>query len=149
MLEFLRKLLRPARKDSHRRTRVRLNLEAFESRDLLNAGPLCTAFRAPSMNDRSQAASANAGSSDSSHGCHDNSQSQSLIASLTGASGTSGSATFKSDTTSGDNSLQVQVSGLAASSTFTVTSGTTTLGTITTDANGTGKLSVSDLSRAL
>jgi hypothetical protein len=149
MLEFIRKLFRPANKESYRRRPIRLTLEAFESRDLLSASPLCAGFHAPSMSDHSKSASVHAGSSDSSHGCHDNSQSQTLTASLTGATGTSGSATFKSDTSSGDNSLVVQVSGLAASSTFTVMSGTTTLGTITTDASGSGKLSVSDLSPAL
>jgi hypothetical protein len=149
MLEFIRKLFRPANKATHRRRPIRLTLEAFESRDLLNASPLYAGFHMPSMSDHSQSASVHAGSSDSSRGCHDNNQSQTLTASLTGATGTSGTATLKSDTSSGDNSLVVQVSGLAASSTFTVTSGTTTLGTITTDANGSGKLSVTNLSPTL
>ena len=149
MWELIRKLFRSANNKSYRRRPIRLTLESFESRDLLSASPLCAGFQTPSMSDRSQSTSVHAGSSDSSHGCHDNSQSQTLTASLTGATGTSGSATVKSDTSSGDNSLVVQVSGLAANSTFTVTSGTTTLGTITTDANGSGKLSVSNLSPAL
>ena len=149
MLEFIRKLFRPANKESYRRRPIRLTLETFEPRDLLSASPLCAGFQVPSMSDHSQSASVHADSSDSARGCHDNSQSQTLTASLTGDTGTSGSVTFTSNTSSGDNSLVVQVSGLAASSTFTVTSGTTTLGTITTDVNGSGKLSVTNLSPAL
>ena len=49
----------------------------------------------------------------------------------------------------GRRSSYVQVSGLTASSSYTVESGSTTLGTISTDANGHGQLSVSDLSPAL
>jgi hypothetical protein len=149
MLEFFRKLFRPTPKKAIRRRPVRLVLEAYEPRELMSASPLCAGMPVPSMSDHSQSISTPAGSSDSSHQCQDNSQNQTLTATLAGATGTSGSAAFKSNTTSGDNSLQVLVSGLVASSTFTVMSGTTTLGTITTDSSGSGTLSVSDLSPAL
>jgi hypothetical protein len=77
------------------------------------------------------------------------SQTQVLAASLTGATGTSGTALFFTNSKTGDNGLSVRVSGLAANSTFTVTSGTTTLGTFNTDANGRGFLTVSNVSPAL
>jgi hypothetical protein len=75
-------------------------------------------------------------------GCH---HGQALTASLTGTTG-SGAACFSS----GDSSLKVRVSGLTANATYTVevangTAAPTAVGQITTDANGSGKLSVSNL----
>jgi hypothetical protein len=72
-----------------------------------------------------------------------------LTAALTGASGTSGSVTFTTNTAAGTNSLRVRVTGLAANTTYTVLSGTTSLGTITTDANGAGSLSATNISATL
>jgi hypothetical protein len=72
-----------------------------------------------------------------------------LTAILTGATGTSGSVTFTSDTNTETNSLSVQVSGLAANTEFTVLSGSNTLGTITTSASGSGSLSASNISSTL
>jgi hypothetical protein len=72
-----------------------------------------------------------------------------LAANLTGASGTSGTATFSTNALIGQNSFHLHASGLTANTTYTVSSGSTTLGTFTTDANGQGKLSVSNVSPAL
>jgi hypothetical protein len=78
-------------------------------------------------------------------GCH---HGQDLSASLTGTTG-SGSARFST----GQNSLKVSVSGLTAGATYTVQAGdgttNTTVGQITTDANGSGKLSVSNLTATI
>jgi hypothetical protein len=68
-----------------------------------------------------------------------------LAASLTGATGTSGSAHYHPDTTAGTNRLSLHVSGLAASQTFTVQIDGTTVGTLTTDANGAGRTSFLNL----
>jgi hypothetical protein len=68
------------------------------------------------------------------------------VATLTGASGTSGSAEFTAGTTSGQNSLGVRVSGLTASTTYTVQVDGTTVGQVTTNANGKGHVSLSNLS---
>ena len=82
-----------------------------------------------------------------SDGCHGGHR---LTASLTGSMG-SGSATFHPD----ENSLKVAVSGLTAGATYTVqvgdstTTTSTTVGTITTDANSSGKLSVSNLAATI
>src|SRR5262249_40531731 len=59
---------------------------------------------------------------------------------LTGASGTSGSAHFVVSATAGENSLKIKVSGLAANTTYTVEIGGTSVGSITTDGNGAGKV---------
>jgi hypothetical protein len=72
-----------------------------------------------------------------------------LSATLTGATGTSGSVTFTTNASAGTNSLSVQVAGLSANTTYTVLAGTTTLGTLTTDANGAGTLSASNVSAAV
>jgi hypothetical protein len=68
-----------------------------------------------------------------------------LSATLTGATGMSGSAHYHADTTTGTNRLSLHVSGLAASQTFTVQIDGTTVGTLTTDANGAGRASFSNL----
>jgi hypothetical protein len=79
-------------------------------------------------------------------GCH---AGQRLSASLIGTTG-SGFATYSS----AENSLRVSVSGLATGATYTlqVSNGTatpTTVGQITTDTNGNGKLSASNLSATI
>jgi hypothetical protein len=68
-----------------------------------------------------------------------------LHADLTGATGTSGHARYHADATAGTNSLTLKVSGLAASVTFTVKIGGTTVGQITTDANGKGRVTFTNL----
>jgi hypothetical protein len=79
-------------------------------------------------------------------GCHAH---QELTASLTGTTG-SGSATFHPE----QNSLRVTVSGLTAGATYSVqlsngTSTPTTVGQITTDSSGNGKLTVSNLAASI
>jgi len=65
----------------------------------------------------------------------------SLQAALTNAGGATGKAEFSS----GDGDLEVQVQGAAASSTLNVLINGNQVGTITTDANGNGKLDLSGL----
>jgi hypothetical protein len=152
MKSFWRLLFR-GKKVSNRRLSVRLTLEPFESRDLPNAAPLFAAMHQLSLGTPAHMGASNAGSSDTSYQGHyqgqDQTQTQTLAAHLTGATGTSGIATFRSNATSGDNSLNIQVSGLTAHATYTVMSGTTKVGTITTNANGRGFLSVSKVSPTL
>jgi hypothetical protein len=136
-------------------------LETFESRDLPNASPFFAAMPQLPLGDPEQFGRMSPGFERPfglggpfgfgglfGQGLGQG-QTQVLAAALTGATGTSGTALFFSNSTTGDNSLSVRVSGLAASSTFTVTSGTTTLGTFNTDANGRGFLTVSNVSPAL
>jgi hypothetical protein len=75
--------------------------------------------------------------------------SSTLAASLTGTGGASGTVAVSSNPFSGQESLSVHVSGLTADTTYTVSSGSTTLGTFTTNADGQGRLNVRDLSTAL
>jgi hypothetical protein len=153
MLEFLRKLFAGTRRAGDRRGSVRPMLETFEARDLPSAGGLFATshhLAAPSQAHFGAAvAGASANQSQTPDACGADRQTQTLTATLSGASGTSGSATFTSNTATGDNSLHVQVSGLNPNATYSVMSGTTALGTITTDANGAGKLSANNLSPAL
>jgi hypothetical protein len=74
---------------------------------------------------------------------------QDLTASLTGATGTSGTADFKTSSTAGQNSFTLTVSGLTASTTYTVEVGTTTIGTFTTDSTGAGSLTLSNLTTTI
>lgn len=149
MMDFLRRLFSRPKKTSSRGEPVRLRLEQFEARDLPNGSPLFAGLQQFAFGNPARFGPSIAGLSDPLCQGQGTGQTQTLVASLTGASGTSGTATFRSNSTTGDNSLTVQVSGLAADSTFTVTSGTTTLGTINTDANGRGYFSVSNVSPAL
>src|SRR5579885_2566386 len=137
MLDFLTQRFFGSKKTNPRGQSVKLTLEQFESRFLPNAGPLFAGFGGPAL----------VGSADPAGQSH--SETQTLTATLTGAAGTSGSATFTSNSAAGTNNLLVQVSGLTANTTYSVTSGTTTLGSITTNASGSGQLSVSNVSPAL
>jgi hypothetical protein len=156
-----RKLFVGAKTGGNRGRPVRLMLEAFESRDLPNASPFFAGIHQLLPGNPGQFGAATPGF-EGPFGFGERfglgglfgqglgqGQTQVLAASLTGATGTSGTALFFSNSTTGDNSLSVRVSGLAANSTFTVTSGTTTLGTLNTDANGRGFLTVSNVSPAL
>jgi ribosomal protein L13 len=62
-----------------------------------------------------------------------------LTATLSGTTG-SGRVTYFSNSKTGTNTLAVKVSGLTADTTYTVMSGTGVLGTITTNARGSGRL---------
>lgn len=151
MLEFLRRRFFSSKKRNHRAPSVRLTLEEFETRYLPNAGPLFSAASQLSFG-----APAHVGAFDSGFGdpsslgqCQGGQgQTQTLVSGLTGTTG-SGTAIYRTNSTTGDNSLTVSITGLAANSTFTVTSGSQTLGTINTDANGRGYFSVSNVSPAL
>jgi hypothetical protein len=146
MKEFFRELFFGKKKVSNQRQRpsVRPMLEQVESRYLPNAGPLFAGLGPFAFGNPEHFGALTAGCQGQNQG-----QTQTLVASLTGATGTSGTAVFRANSTTGDNSLTVRVSGLTANSTFTVTSGTQTLGTINTDANGRGYFSVSNVSPAL
>lgn len=74
-----------------------------------------------------------------------------LTGSLTGASGTSatGAINYVSNSKTDTNSLAVHLSGLADNTTYTVMSGTTTLGTITTNSKGWGFLFESNIATPL
>jgi hypothetical protein len=67
-----------------------------------------------------------------------------LRASLSGTTG-SGHARYHADATAGTNSLTVSVSGLSASTTYTIDVGSTAVGQLTTDANGDGSVTLSDV----
>jgi hypothetical protein len=138
MLDFLKQRFFGSQKTSHRGQSVRPTLEEFESRFLPNAGPLFAGTNALGFN-----GSAQFGAADPS-----NMGQQSLTATLTGATG-SGSASFSSNSTAGTNSLVVNVSGLNANSTYTVQIGGATAGQITTNANGSGQLSSSNISTSV
>jgi hypothetical protein len=132
MFWFIPRLFARAKKPRSILRQARLQLETCEARDLPSALSLVGHFK-------THAAAVTATTA---------SNVQSLSATLTGATGTAGSATFVSDAATGDNALKVRVSGLAASSTFTVSVGGTTVGTITTDANGHGRALFTNLSAA-
>jgi hypothetical protein len=74
-----------------------------------------------------------------------------LTGSLTASSGSSGAGNvhYSSNSKTGTNSLSVHVSGLSDNATYTVMSGTTTLGTITTNSKGWGMLLESNISSSL
>ncbi len=72
-----------------------------------------------------------------------------LTATLTGATGTSGHARYHADATASTNGFAVRVSGLAASATFDVKIDGTTVGQVTTDANGAGRVSLTTLTAAV
>src|SRR5262249_6659213 len=109
-------------------------LEALETRDVPSAGGFFAAHHfALADLAGSTAASSATQSTDSCQGGETQNQTQPLTATLTGSTG-SGTATFTSDTADSTNSLKVQASGLTADTTYTVMSGTTSLGTISTDS---------------
>ncbi len=153
MLQFFKRLIARTSKPKRLCQPRRLMLEAFEARDLLSANPFLAMVHRPPVDAHVQfrASDFNHGSdfSQESHQCQGDGQAQTLTATLTGDNGASGTVTFQSSHSSTDSTLTVKVSGLTADSTYTVKSGTTTLGTITTDANEQGQLTVSDVSPAL
>jgi hypothetical protein len=76
-------------------------------------------------------------------------QLQTLVASLSGSNGATGYAALTPGTSSGQNTFVLQVSGLTASTQYTVQVGSTTIGSLTTDATGTGKVSLSNVAAAI
>jgi hypothetical protein len=133
MLPFFHKLFARTRK-ARTPNYVRLELEAFEPRDLPSAGgPLGHAFAGP-------------GITHTPSGAHNT---QELTASLTGATGTSGFAAYRANTTTGQNAFLLKVSGLTASTTYTVQVDGTTIGQVTTDTNGTGHVKLTNLTATI
>ena len=126
----------------------RLHVEPLERRELLCSGTAGTAsVQAGSQLAafaRSHAAvAAVASSSHTESGSEDESAETHLFATLTNSSGTVvGTAAFESETdgTNTNQKLVITVLGAAANATYEVTTGTTDLGAITTDANGNGRL---------
>lgn len=131
MLEFLMRRFFGSKKTNHRGQPIRLTLEEFEPRFLPNAGPLFAGVTSLGLG-TSSAASADTG--------------MYLSASLSGVTGAAGTAYYNDGTVSGQNTLSLRVSGLTASSTYTVQINGTTVGQITTDASGNAKLSLSNIS---
>ncbi len=74
---------------------------------------------------------------------------QEVSATLTGATGTSGTAEFTSSSTAGQNTFTLTVSGLSASTTYTVDIGGTSIGTFTTDTTGASTLTLSNLTTTI
>jgi hypothetical protein len=148
-MELFRKLFAGAKKAGSGGRTFRPVLESLESRDVPSFGPWFGAAHELALANLSRAGSALAGPTGGHHGGDSDSQAQTLSATLTGTSGASGNVSFSSNSASGQNHRRVSVSGLTADTAYTVSSGTTTLGTITTDANGNGKLSVRNVSPAL
>jgi hypothetical protein len=72
-----------------------------------------------------------------------------LIANLTGATGTSGTAEFKAGEESGENRFELSVSGLTANTTYTVEVGGSSIGTFTTDSTGAGSLELKDITTTI
>jgi hypothetical protein len=72
-----------------------------------------------------------------------------LSAALTGASGATGTVDFSSTTNSASNSFHLTVSGLTASTTYSIQIDGATIGQVTTDANGDGSVSLTDLTASV
>jgi hypothetical protein len=145
MMSFFKRLF--AKKKLFSRSRaVRLMVEAFEPRDVPSAGSVFESMHHLAEQSHFRMTDSPTFARFSEGYSHERTT---LSATLTGTAGASGTISFISNSESGHNSLNVQVSGLTANSSYTVESGSTTLGTISTDANGHGRLAVSDLSPAL
>jgi hypothetical protein len=78
--------------------------------------------------------------------CH---HGQELTASLTGSTGATGTADFKASTTAGQNTFTLTVTGLTASTTYTVDVGGSSIGTFTTDSTGAGSLTLNNLTTTI
>jgi hypothetical protein len=146
MIKLLKKLFARTTKPRNVGHAFRPVLESLEAREVPSGGPWFGGAHELALLNQAQVGSALAGVTG---GCEAGLGASTLAASLTGTSGASGTATFAANAATGNNSLHIHASGLTANTTYTVASGTTTLGTFTTNANGQGKLSVSDVSPAL
>jgi hypothetical protein len=153
MLNWFKKRFAGASKPRSGARKVRPMLESLEEREVPSGGQWSGMHHDPGAFDRAQFGSAFAGATNGWNGNEGWGEgrhgSPTLVASLTGSSGTSSSAAYSSNTSTGQNSLRVHVSGLTANTTYTVSSGSTTLGNIKTNANGQGTLAVSDVSTTL
>jgi hypothetical protein len=126
----------------------RFRLERLERRDLL-CSSMASLAAAASSHGSAQAASIaqpHAAASASSSSASDESSETHLIATLTNSAGVVvGTAFYETEVhgTTTTQELLINVAGGAANASYTVTSGTTNLGTLTTDANGNGRLFLS------
>jgi hypothetical protein len=153
MMELFKRLFARTRKVRNAGQSFRPVLESLEARDVPSGGHWFGGGHEQALFNRAQVGPSFAGATGDHHDYGDRSEAgfgaPTLADSLTGASGTSGTAAFSANAVTGNNSLRLHASGLTADTTYTVSSGTTTLGTFTTDANGQGKLSVSNVTQAL
>jgi hypothetical protein len=141
MMNHIKKLFAKSKKGNSGRKPAILGLQSLESREVPSAA---SSFYMPFFSHASASGGLVRG-----YGSAGEQSQTTLTASLTGASGTSGTVTLTINSSTGTNSLTVAVSGLTADTTYTVASGTTTLGTITTDSNGNGSLVASNVSVSL
>jgi hypothetical protein len=153
MMEFLRKLFQTKKPRNAGRRAFRPVLESLEARAVPSGGPWFGGGHDLAHFGGAQVGPAFAGqfggASGQADGCLAGLGAPTLAASLTGTAGATGVATFAANSASGNNALNVVASGLTANTKYTVSSGTTTLGTFTTNAVGLGKLHVSNVSPAL
>src|SRR5262249_49922685 len=126
----------------------RLNVERLEDRQLLcgvamTASVFHTGGSAAAVVGRSQLVTASNSIHANDSGAGDESTETHLFTTLTNSSGeVVGTASFesKTDGTTTKQELLITVAGGAANASYAVTVGTTSLGTLTTDANGNGHL---------
>lgn len=135
MFHFLKALWSmPAKKAPKRRREprsARLGVEAFETRDVPSASGFghfvpheyFGSFAAPAHTGAAQAGATKAAN-------------QVFTAALTSDTGAAGKITFAINTTASTNSLAISATGLTANQTFDVQIGGTSVGSVTTDANG-------------
>src|ERR1043165_465222 len=134
MWKFLKKYLGNHR-TSRPALRTRLLVESLESRDV----PSCAGLSSLHGASASDVGTFHNGSA---HGQH-------LSATLTGANGTAGTATFTSNKSAGTNSLSVSASGLTAGRTYDVQINGTTVGQVTMDTNGARTATLSNITAAV
>src|SRR5262249_22364639 len=140
MLHFFKKLFARTSKPSPQVRQAKLGLEGLEARDVPSAGPLL--MQAGHAFAFGHAAGAVFGANSNGGGFLGDSVTK-LFATLSGSSGATGHAEFRSSSSDAStNSLTVRASGLAASSTFDVQVDGTTVGQLSTDANGKGSLTL-------
>jgi hypothetical protein len=153
MMEFLKKLFKTTKPRNAGRRVFRPILESLEAREVPSGGPWFGGGHDLALFNRAQVGPAAAGQTGGSNNQGDGFLAglgvPTLAATLTGSNGASGIATFAANSATGNTTLNVHASGLTADTTYTVSSGTTTLGTFTTNATGQGKLHVSSVSPAL
>jgi hypothetical protein len=143
-----------ARKSERARRFAHLEIEAFESRDLMNAamGPMHSfgpVFAGITNSQAHVSMPMHTTAGDSSGYPYTSSSAQTLTATLTGASGTSGTVTFIPSTTAGQNSLTVTVAGLAASQTYSVEVGGATVGQVVTNSSGNGSITLNNVTATI
>lgn len=153
MMHWLTKLLsRPTKqhpRQGYVQPRTRLGMEELTPRDLPNShllgSSLGSFFEAKQSYTAlvSQHSSENSSASDTSRAGHGGQCGAEVTytASLSNASGATGTAAYLADS----NSLKIQVKGAAASSTLDIQLDGVSIGSLTTDVSGNGKVTLTDL----